>query len=1142
MKKIIASLMIAGTLFVSGTTAFAADQTMGGITTEVISDNNQYSESDIAKVKVRVTNNSGVEVTNINAESILGEGLELTGESVTELSKAKLGANESAEYVLYVKKAEKVVPGEETTKESKEETTAESKEETTVESKEETTVSVEQKKETTVVAPAETTAAAKKTEVAGSSVKTGDSRNTFVIMLLTVLLISGGLYIGFKGKKSKKTISTMLCAALVIQCLQGVVVKADGGELVQYQVVKNLYFGDETFTIDTNVTFDKIQMDESKTYTRGEWADILMDVCGMSVEDIDRELVNWYFGDTKNSENGMKYEYLQALGILPQADNEGFEDPDQDVALFEADKLVTREYAAYTVVKALGYVNGEDTLQCEDAADTSYPAEMALAVKFDILTLQDNKLNPKSNISEKEKMEMVAYIKAADDLFKVNDDDEVREVTYNEGVIADELAEVKNYTVAAAEDGTLTVTVNQKIDVTLAEGNIIVLPENDQNEDGCIVKIANIAENDGVYTITGVEPTIEEVVNALYIKEHVDVTAADFVPEDGITVSTLDSEENASEEDVHPLDVELDTSFIKLNIEDEDSPVSLQFSVPTVTVVADAHLGWSGVGIDELALLCNTKAEVKIAKEWVANQNEEAGTEGWEKKLGTFKVSIGAGFKAKVAVYLYCDIRGNVNVSFAFESTQGIQYKNGTFRVKKPYDVTKSLYNFAAEANFEAGPKAKIGLDFLKWGLVSVDFKTGVAADASATLHTDANLLCVDANVYLPFTIELGKDDIMGKIFKKLNVSITIEVFNSDNSPFRKNFHLENFQIVNECTYAKGKFVINVVDKNGNKLNNVKVTYQKTGKNEVKSDFTNENGRLEIPGLDEGSYLITARATGYHKFETRESLRARETKYVETVLMVLRAGEEENGVIQGEIKDAVTGEKIDASYEVRKQSGTQTEAEVIASGTSENGSYSVELPDGYYTITFKKDQYYDLDVNVAVIGGTTVTKNVTISPILGDTSGEMRVVLTWGEYPYDLDSHLLSAANNTYHVYYSDKNQYREDEDGNTILVADLDTDDTDSYGPETITIHEISENDKFQYYVHDYTNRYNEENTQLSASEATVRVYMGNTLVATYHIPVDQTGTLWHVFDYDPETKQITAVNEFSYVEDHHAYFYNEQ
>ena len=45
MKKIIASLMIAGTLFVSGTTAFAADQTMGGITTEVISDNNQYSES-----------------------------------------------------------------------------------------------------------------------------------------------------------------------------------------------------------------------------------------------------------------------------------------------------------------------------------------------------------------------------------------------------------------------------------------------------------------------------------------------------------------------------------------------------------------------------------------------------------------------------------------------------------------------------------------------------------------------------------------------------------------------------------------------------------------------------------------------------------------------------------------------------------------------------------------------------------------------------------------------------------------------------------------------------------------------------------------------------------------------------------------
>ena len=52
---------------------------------------------------------------------------------------------------------------------------------------------------------------------------------------------------------------------------------------------------------------------------------------------------------------------------------------------------------------------------------------------------------------------------------------------------------------------------------------------------------------------------------------------------------------------------------------------------------------------------------------------------------------------------------------------------------------------------------------------------------------------------------------------------------------------------------------------------------------------------------------------------------------------------------------------------------------------------------------------------------------------------EYRVILTWGSSPSDLDSHLEGPG---YHVFYSNK----------TGKNAELDVDDTTSYGPETVT------------------------------------------------------------------------------------------
>lgn len=47
--------------------------------------------------------------------------------------------------------------------------------------------------------------------------------------------------------------------------------------------------------------------------------------------------------------------------------------------------------------------------------------------------------------------------------------------------------------------------------------------------------------------------------------------------------------------------------------------------------------------------------------------------------------------------------------------------------------------------------------------------------------------------------------------------------------------------------------------------------------------------------------------------------------------------------------------------------------------------------------------------------------------------------------------------------------------------------------------------------------------------SGAYVELYSGNDLLYTIHVPENHVGTVWHVFDIDGETGQVTLVNEFS-------------
>ncbi len=78
---------------------------------------------------------------------------------------------------------------------------------------------------------------------------------------------------------------------------------------------------------------------------------------------------------------------------------------------------------------------------------------------------------------------------------------------------------------------------------------------------------------------------------------------------------------------------------------------------------------------------------------------------------------------------------------------------------------------------------------------------------------------------------------------------------------------------------------------------------------------------------------------------------------------------------------------------------------------------------------------------------------------------------------------------------------------------GELDRDDMNGYGPETITVRDIDDLASYSFKVHDYTNRNNNSNRSLSKSKATVKVYGEGRMLYLFQIPSQGIGNYWEVF-----------------------------
>lgn len=301
---------------------------------------------------------------------------------------------------------------------------------------------------------------------------------------------------------------------------------------------------------------------------------------------------------------------------------------------------------------------------------------------------------------------------------------------------------------------------------------------------------------------------------------------------------------------------------------------------------------------------------------------------------------------------------------------------------------------------------------------------------------------------------------------------------------------------------------------------------------------TGHDGRYSIGNLPSGDYRIFITCDGYipvtEEITIGDDLQNQYDATVEAIPIIFSG----SGTASGKVTDALTGQGVAGlTLNIRKGINVITGDIVATVTTGSDGSYTTPTIDaGNYSVEI-------VDERTLSGGDIRYLNNVFVIKVLGNhaipnqngyvtsslQANQLRIVLKWGEQPRDLDSHLVGPAveGGGFHVYYSDRNY-----EVNSTLVANLDLDDTDSYGPETTTIYEMAPG-VYTYMIHDYTNRYSDNSTALSSSGAYIEVFLGSSTVAAYTFYAPSGGgTLWTVFSYNSNTGVIQPINTMSYHE----------
>lgn len=446
-------------------------------------------------------------------------------------------------------------------------------------------------------------------------------------------------------------------------------------------------------------------------------------------------------------------------------------------------------------------------------------------------------------------------------------------------------------------------------------------------------------------------------------------------------------------------------------------------------------------------------------------------------------------------------------------ATGGLPYQNATGAINEGY---ADIFGCLVEGDWEIGENWKTLRDAAnptaygdpdkRSSPFYIDYTTDSTDNGG--VHTNSSLVYHAA--YLMTTYGMDRDTLAKVWYKSLSMGFdgtsnfsTVRT-NVIKAARKLDLSQESIGIIQrafdevEIYGPGGTLEVTVTDLDMNPIDSAIITIQSGDM--IYTDTTSAAGEYTTV-LGEGTYTVNVDKEGYVPYTSRQTIE--EAMVTDARVFLVHPGQ---GRLEGQVVSATTADPIPGATVSVRRGINVYDGEVLQTVTAgEDGRYAIDIEAGYYTLEISANGYTTGCFNAIVDGGHTSTVNGSLSPVM--TSGGYRVVLTWGENPRDLDSHLRGTAGDGsgFHIYYSNKQDYRED--GSEI--GNLDVDDTTSYGPETTTF-TVDTTGSYYFYVYKYSG-----SGSLASSEAKVEVYNGERLIGRYTVNpgADTSLRYWNVF-----------------------------
>jgi hypothetical protein len=210
------------------------------------------------------------------------------------------------------------------------------------------------------------------------------------------------------------------------------------------------------------------------------------------------------------------------------------------------------------------------------------------------------------------------------------------------------------------------------------------------------------------------------------------------------------------------------------------------------------------------------------------------------------------------------------------------------------------------------------------------------------------------------------------------------------------------------------------------------------------------------------------------------------------------------------VNDAFVKDRMLAGVTIRIAERPGGEPVVV--GTSDDqGRFSTRLEAGTFSVSYELEGFVPVRESSTAVHSTGQVITTALSRRLEAEEGapqrRVRLILNWGSdrsQVRDADAHLACPCTDPVaHVYFGEREHAG---DGHR---AELDVDDIDWGGPETITLADPAPG-TYVYWVHDYSG----PPARLAASDVVVRVLFDNRVAGEFRPPPDLEGRAWRPFE----------------------------